>query len=144
MDRQQTIDLVRGVWEAFARGDMKKVFAAMTEDVTWTLPQGGRLRGKNSILHLARVSAGKLSGYSSEIRRAHCDGGTVILEMINRATTTDGKPYANKYCFIFDTMNEKITAITEYVDQLTFRQAVGDAEFEDMRRRLALAIEAEK
>ena len=33
MDRQQKIDFVRGIWEAFARGDMKTVFAAMPEDV---------------------------------------------------------------------------------------------------------------
>jgi hypothetical protein len=27
MDRQQKIDFVRGIWEAFAQGEMKKVFA---------------------------------------------------------------------------------------------------------------------
>jgi ketosteroid isomerase-like protein len=83
MDRQQKIDFIRGIWQAFARGDMKTVFAAMPEDVTWKLPQGGRVRGKQSILHLARVSAGKLKGYSTEIRRTHCDGDCVILEMTN-------------------------------------------------------------
>jgi uncharacterized protein len=141
MDRQQKIDFVRGVWEAFARGDMKKVFAAMAEDVTWKLPQGGRLRGKPSILHLARASAGKLKGYQSEIRRAHCDGDSVILEMTNRGTAPAGLPYANDYCFIFDIDDGSIKAITEYTDQLTFKEAVGDAEFADLRSTLAAVTE---
>jgi ketosteroid isomerase-like protein len=142
MDRQQKIELVRGVWEAFARGDMKTVFAAMPEDVTWKLPQGGQVRGKSSILHLARASAGKLKGYQTEIRRVHCDGDSVILEMTNRGTTPAGKPYANKYCFIFDLDGAKISNITEYTDQLTFKEAVGDAEFDDLRKTMAPVVES--
>ncbi len=140
MDRQQKIDFVRGVWEAFARGEMKKVFAAMAEDVTWKLPQAGTLAGKSSILHLARASAGKLRGYQSEVRRVHCDGDCVILEMTNRGTTLAGLPYANDYCFIFDLEDGRIKAITEYTDQLTFKEAVGDAEFADLRNTLAAAV----
>jgi ketosteroid isomerase-like protein len=144
MDRQQKIDFVRGIWEAFARGEMKKVFAAMPEDVTWKLPQGGWIRGKQSILHLARASAGKLKGYRTEIRRAHCDGDSVILEMTNRATTPGGKPYANDYCFIFDLEDGKIKAITEYTDQLTVKEAIGDAEFDDVRKAMAPVVEHTK
>jgi ketosteroid isomerase-like protein len=113
MDRQQKIDFVRQIWEAFARGEMKKVFAAMPDDVSWRLPQGGRLRGKQSILHLARASAGKLRDYRTEIRRIHCDGDCVIVEMTNRAITPEGKPYANNYCFIFELEGDRIKAITE-------------------------------
>jgi ketosteroid isomerase-like protein len=141
MDRQQKIDLVRGIWEAFARGDMKKVFAAMLEDVTWKLPQGGQVRGKQSILHLARASADKLKGYQTEIRRVHCDGDVVILEMTNRATTPAGMPYANDYCFIFDLEGGKIRAITEYTDQLAVKEAVGDAEFAELRAAMAPVVE---
>jgi uncharacterized protein len=141
MDRQQKIDFVRGIWEAFARGEMKKVFAAMPEDVTWKLPQGGWVRGKQSILHLARASAGKLKGYQTEIRRTHCDGNSVILEMTNRGTTPGGKRYTNDYCFIFDLEDGKIKAITEYTDQLTFKEAVGDAEFADLRNTMAPVVE---
>jgi uncharacterized protein len=141
MDRQQKIDFVRGIWQAFARGDMKAVFAAMPEDVIWKLPQGGQLRGKASILHLARISAGKLKGYSTEIRRAHCDGDCVILEMVNRGTTPAGKAYANNYCFMFDIKDGKIQAITEYTDQLTLKEAVGDVEFDDLRRAMAPVVE---
>lgn len=141
METQQQIDLVRDAWQAFARGEMKKAFAAMTEDVTWKLPLGGFLRGKQSILHLARVSAGKLKGYQSEIRRVHCGGNSVILEMTNRGTTPAGQPYSNDYCFIFDVEQGKIKAITEYTDQLTVKAAVGDAEFDDLSAAMAPVIE---
>jgi len=142
MDRQQKIDFVRETWEAFARGDMKKVFAAMPEDVTWKLPQGGRLRGKQAILHLARASAGKLRGYTTEIRRIHCDGDCVVLEMTNRAVTSEGKPYANDYCFIFDLADGRITTITEYTDQLAVKEAIGAAAYDELRASLAPVTEA--
>jgi ketosteroid isomerase-like protein len=141
MDREQKIAFVRETWEAFARGDMKKVFAAMPEDVTWKLPQGGRLHGKQSILHLARASAGKLRGYQTEIRRTHCDGDCVVLEMTNRAVTPDGKPYANDYCFVFDLEGGRIKAITEYTDQLTVKEAVGAAAYDELRAALAPVTE---
>jgi uncharacterized protein len=141
MDRQEKIDFVRGIWEAFSRGDMKTVFAAMPEDVTWKLPRGGRIRGKQSILHLARSSAGKLKGYSTEIGRTYCDGDTVIIEMTNRATTPGGQPYANDYCFLFELEGGKIKAIAEYTDQLTVKEAIGDAEFEELMKTMAPVVE---
>jgi len=144
MDRQQKIDFVRGIWEAFARGEMKKVFAAMPEDVTWKLPQGGRIRGKQSILHLARSSAGKIRGYQTEIRRTHCDGDTVIVEMTNRGTTPAGLAYTNDYCFIFDIEDGMIKSITEYTDQLTVKEALGDAEFAELRNTMAPVVEPVK
>ena len=144
MDRQQKIDFVRGIWEAFARGDMKTVFAAMPEDVIWKLPQGGQIRGKESILHLARSSAGLLKGYQTEIRRTYCDGDTVIIEMTNRARTQSGKPYANDYCFFFELEHGKIKTISEYTDQLTVKQIVGDADFDDLQKKMAPVTEPRK
>jgi ketosteroid isomerase-like protein len=143
MDRQQKIDFVRGVWEAFARGDMKAGFAAMPEEVVWKLPQGGLIRGKPAILHLARSSAGMLKGYSTEIRRTYCDGDTVIIEMINRATTPAGQPYANKYCFFFLIENGKISQISEYTDQFTVREAVGEGEYRELMNKMAPIVERE-
>lgn len=143
MDRQQKIDFVRGIWEAFARGDMKTVFAAMPEEVIWRLPQGGQIRGKASILHLARSSAGMLKGYSTEIRRIYCDGDTVIIEMTNRATTPSGKPYANDYCFFFVIEDGKIRHISEYTDQLKVKEVVGAADYEELMRKMASVVEPE-
>jgi uncharacterized protein len=143
MDRQDKIDFVRGIWEAFARGDMKTVFAAMPEDVIWRLPQGGQIRGKASILHLARSSAGMLKGYSTEIRRIYCDGDTVIIEMTNRATTPAGKPYANDYCFFFVIEDGKIRHISEYTDQLKIKEVIGAADYEDLMRKMAPIVEQE-
>ncbi|MGO9057578.1 MAG: nuclear transport factor 2 family protein [Candidatus Binataceae bacterium] len=141
MDRQQKIDFVRGIWEAFARGDMKTFFAGMPEDVTWRLPKGGLIRGKSAILHLARSSAGLLKEYRTEIRRTYCDGDTVIIEMTNRAKTQSGKPYANDYCFFFELEDGKIKAISEYTDQLTVKEIVGDAEFDALQAKMALVTE---
>lgn len=144
MNREEKIDFVRGIWEAFARGDMKTFFAAMPEDVTWRLPKGGLIRGKSSILHLARSSAGMLKNYQTEIRRTYCDGNTVIIEMTNRATTAAGKPYANDYCFFFELEDGKIRSISEYTDQLTVRELVGEAGFDALQQKMAPIVEPRK
>jgi ketosteroid isomerase-like protein len=62
--------------------------------------------------------------------------------MTNRGTTPASKPYANNYYFIFDIKDGKIKGITEYTDQLTFKHAVGDAEFDDLHRTMAPIVEA--
>src|SRR6187455_499043 len=51
---QANVELVRGVYDAFARGDVDGVFAAMTLDIEWEespgMPYGGVYRGRDAIV----------------------------------------------------------------------------------------------
>ena len=114
--------LVLHTWEAFRRGDPKAAFANMTDDVTWWIPGAipgvsGLKRGKAEILGFLRWAARTFpAGFRSEVRAVHADGDTVVLELVNRATSDRGRPYENEYCFVFELAGAKIRAVREYVD----------------------------
>ncbi len=52
---QQNVSLVRGLYEAFARGDLPAILEKMDPDIVWTVPQapgyplGGTRRGPQNI-----------------------------------------------------------------------------------------------
>ncbi len=51
---QQAVDVVRGIYEAFGRGDVDAVFDAMKADIEWVesegMPYGGVYRGRDAIV----------------------------------------------------------------------------------------------
>jgi ketosteroid isomerase-like protein len=51
---QANVELVRGVYDAFARGDVDAVFAAMKPDIEWDesegMPYGGVYHGRDAIV----------------------------------------------------------------------------------------------
>ena len=51
---QANVEMVRGVYGAFARGDVDAVFAAMTPDIEWDespgMPYGGVYHGRDAIV----------------------------------------------------------------------------------------------
>jgi ketosteroid isomerase-like protein len=51
---QANVELVRGVYDAFARGDVDAVFAAMKPDIEWDesegMPYGGVYHGREAIV----------------------------------------------------------------------------------------------
>jgi ketosteroid isomerase-like protein len=51
---QANVELVRGVYDAFARGDVDAVFAAMTPGIEWEesqgMPYGGIYHGRDAIV----------------------------------------------------------------------------------------------
>jgi hypothetical protein len=114
--------VVRKTWEALAGGDVKTVFANITDDVTWTVPGmlpgiSGTKRGRDEIMEFLRgVTRNFPGGLRSEIRKVHVAGDAVILEMTNRGTAANGRPYENEYCFVFEVEGGKVRRIREYVD----------------------------
>ena len=51
---QANVELVRGVYDAFARGDVEAIFAAMKRDIEWDesegMPYGGVYHGREAIV----------------------------------------------------------------------------------------------
>jgi len=114
--------LALDTWEALRRGEVKSAFAKMADDVTWRIPGllppvSGLKRGKEEILGFLRWAAATFpSGFQTEVKGVYGDGGTVVLELVNRSTAANGRPYENEYCFVFEVDGRKIRAVREYVD----------------------------
>ena len=50
---EQNVEVVKGLYEAFGRGDVPAVLGGMTEDIEWNeaegMPQGGTYRGPGAV-----------------------------------------------------------------------------------------------
>jgi hypothetical protein len=51
-----------------------------------------------------------------EFDRFIAEGDSVVMEAHGTATTTDGRPYNNRYCVIFDVVDGRFARIIDYVD----------------------------
>jgi hypothetical protein len=69
---QANVELVRGVYDAFARGDVDAVFAAMKPDIEWDesegMPYGGVYHGREEIVTNVSVRSSLTSKASPPIR----------------------------------------------------------------------------
>lgn len=55
------------------------------------------------------------TGLGLSIQTVLADGDKVVVEAEGHATTGDGKPYENQYCFVVTLEGGKITRINEYL-----------------------------
>jgi ketosteroid isomerase-like protein len=128
MTAEEKKELVTGTWNALAKGDIKGAFANMSDNVSWLVPGNlpevsGLKRGKDEILKfMSGVGDTFPEGLKSEIRKVHCDGDTVVVELTNRGKVRNGKQYENEYCFVFELEEGKIRRIREYVDTQKARE----------------------
>ncbi len=122
MTSEQNKELVTKTWAAIGKGDINAALANMTDNVSWLVPGdmpgvSGVKRGKSEIAEFMKGVSGTFpEGLQSEIRKVHCDGDTVIVELTNRGKTSKGRNYENEYCFVFELEGGKIRRIREYVD----------------------------
>ncbi len=122
MTGEQKKELVTRTWAMFGKGDLSGAFANMSDNVSWLVPGdmpgvSGVKRGKKEILDFMKEVSGTFpAGLQSEIRKVHCDGDTVVVELTNRGKTNKGRNYENEYCFVFELEDGKIRRIREYVD----------------------------
>jgi len=94
----------------------------MADDFSWTVtgttPWSRTYKGKQTVL-------GELFGPLAERvvtpmmtipRRVIADGEFVVVEAEGQNTTRDGRPYNNRYCFVFRVREGKLREVTEYFD----------------------------
>jgi uncharacterized protein len=122
MSAEANKELVTQTWRSFVKGDLKAVFANMSDEISWLIPGdipnlSGLRKGKPALVDFARQAAKMFpQGLTSEIHRTYADGDTVILEMTNQGRFAGGNDYLNEYCFIFEIEAGKIRRVREYVD----------------------------
>jgi ketosteroid isomerase-like protein len=127
---QANVDLVRGVYDAFSRGDVDAVFAAMTPDIEWDespgMPYGGIYHGREEIA--AKVFGPILSdveGFTAapdEILRL--DDTRVITRGRHGGTGAAG-PVDARFVHIWTVTDGKVSRYEQLADTRRFCDAVG-------------------
>jgi len=117
-------NLITAAFDDWEKGDNSDLFKLIDDDVVWRLagscPGGGTFHGKNEFLaNSARPLHARLARSPvPEVDRIVADGDVVVVEWHGSGESRGGKPYEQSYCWIFQFEDDRIVAITSYLDTL--------------------------
>ena len=129
---------IRRVYDAFLRGDITAVVAAMDEHIEWneaehvTYWPGVPFVGPHAVLTgvFARLPH-DFDNFSIEIGRMVAAGDTVLVEARYRAIAkATGKLLNAQVAHVWDLRNGKIVRFQQYTDTWQFAQVTGGAPHE--------------
>jgi ketosteroid isomerase-like protein len=131
MSASENKERMRSIFAATAEGQFDPLVEGMAEETTWTImgstPFSRTFAGKKAILEellgpLRSRIAGTITLTAS---RFIAEDDFVVVEAKGNATTVEGVPYNNGYCFVFRLADGKIRGITEYIDTQLVMKAFG-------------------
>ena len=116
-------DIIRGLYEAFGRGDIPGVLAALDENIEWTeadgFPYGGTYRGHQAVLEGVFMKLGtEWEGWTAEPHTIVDGGGD---EVVSLGTYTGkylatGKSISVPYAHAWTLKNGKAVRFQQYTD----------------------------
>jgi uncharacterized protein len=114
--------IVKSMWEALAAGDAETFFAALADDVKFTvmgttslslITHGKQEMGEKILGPLAAALDG---GMDLKLDNFIAEGGWVVMQSHGFAVGKNGQPYNNHYCQVFRLRGGLVTEWTEYLD----------------------------
>ena len=132
---QSNIELIRGLYDGFARGDVAEVLARMSPDIVWNeaenFPYADRnpYRGPESVLNgvFARIGA-EWEGFEAVPEELIDAGDTVVAlgRYRGRCRATGGAVDA-QMVHVWRIEDGKAASFQQYADTLQFARATGAA-----------------
>ncbi|MFF3228935.1 nuclear transport factor 2 family protein [Nocardia suismassiliense] len=114
--------LMKELFAGLAQGDGTRMNELLAEDCRWTVigttPLSGTNIGKEAIDNAVTAHLlGRLDGPIICIAdRFIAEDDHVVIQFHGQATTTQGRPYNNTYCWVCRLSDGQIREVTEYVD----------------------------
>ena len=124
--------LMHHIFAELANGNAQPFVDSMADDFSWTISGttkwSKKYAGKQAVI--GELLAGLQVALNPPIRliaeRFFADDDHVVVEAYGINTTKTGKPYNNRYCFVFRLANGKLQELTEYLDTELVSTAFGD------------------
>ena len=119
------VSLLRSLYDAFGRGEIPTVLAAMSADIRWYQaennpyrPSGEAWVGPDAVLNNLFMRLGEeWDGFSVHPRSFHDAGGSVIVEArYSGRYKATGKNMDTQVCHVWDIKDGKVTRFQQYVD----------------------------
>jgi ketosteroid isomerase-like protein len=132
---QQNVDVVRGIYDAFAAGDVPGVLGAMSPDIEWNeaenfpLADGNPYIGPDAILQgvFARL-ANEWDGFAAVVDEILDAGDTVVaLGHYHGTYKATGKAVKAQMVHVWRVAGGKATSFRQYTDTLQVGRATGAA-----------------
>jgi ketosteroid isomerase-like protein len=132
MNTAENKQLMQHIFAELSQGNSKPFVEIMADDFCWTLTGttiwSKTYAGKQAVL--TDLLATLRSRIAGQIRttadRILADGDYVVVEAHGNNTTRSGKPYNNRYCFIFRLAEGKLKEVTEYLDTELVAATLGE------------------
>ena len=124
--------LLQRIFEALAQSDSRPFVDAMADDFRWTVTGSTKwsrtYEGKQAVLTdlFGPLRARIKDRVRTHAQRFIADGDYVAVEARGENTTKDGRPYNNRYCFVFRVSGGKLKEATEYLDTELVTAVLGD------------------
>jgi ketosteroid isomerase-like protein len=124
--------LMQDIFAAMAQGNSRPLVEAMADDFCWTVSGNTKwsktYAGKQAVLgELFGTLRSRIAGHIRTVGdRFIADGDYVAVEAHGENTTITGKPYKNRYCFVFRLSGNKLREVTEYMDTELVTTTLGE------------------
>lgn len=122
MTTEENKQIMQRVFDELARGNTPALIEALADDVEWhitgTTKFSKTYRGKATLMNeLVGPLFSQLEGqFVMTADRFIADDNYVVVEARGKSTTKAGRPYNNKYCWVFRLEDGKVKEVTEYMD----------------------------
>jgi uncharacterized protein len=128
------VTFLRGLYEAFGRGEVPTVLDAMNPDIEWReaegnpyQPDGSAWRGPDAIVKNLFVKLGTdWDGFTIHTKQFHDAGDAVVVEARYTGTyKSTVKKLDSQVCHVWKIRNGKVVSFQQYVDTAQLRDVMG-------------------
>ena len=128
------VAFVKSIYEAFGRGDVPAVLAAMSPEIRWHeaegnpyMPSGEAWVGHDALMkHLFTRIAAEWDSFTIHVKSVYGAGDNVIVEARYSGTyKPSGKRIDAQACHVWDVKNGKVVKFQQYVDTAQLQDRMG-------------------
>lgn len=124
-------DIIRGLYDSFAAGDVESVVAAFADNIEWTeadgFPLAGTYVGPQAVVENVFMRLGEFSeNWAVAVDRFIADGDTVVADgryTWNHKQT--GDPCEARMAHIWTLTDGKVARFLQHVDTARVREQIG-------------------
>ena len=124
----ENVEVARGAYEAFRRGDLEGVGKYFADDVEWeapdTLPTGGVFRGRDAVLGNFADISNHFSKFSVDPDE-YIDAGDHVVVRGVQSVTGPGGSTESRYLHLFTLRNGKVVRGEFIADTVKGKEALG-------------------
>lgn len=123
-------EIIKGLYESFASGDVPAVLAKFDDDITWTesdgFPLAGTYVGPQAVLEGVFMRLGEFSdNWAVVVDRLIADGDTVVADgKYTWNHKESGEPCEVRMAHIWTLADGKATAFLQHVDTATVHELI--------------------
>ena len=132
MSASENKQLLQTIFAELAKGNPLPFVGSMADDFRWTVTGttewSRTYEGKQSVLtELLGALRSRIDGnITTTAQRFIAEDDFVVVEAQGSNITKSGKPYNNRYCFVFRVSGGKLQEVTEYLDTELVTSTFGD------------------